>query len=377
MIYAVISDIHANETALRKVLDDAKAQGAQRIVCLGDVVGYGPQPLETIKLLQLENAIMIAGNHDDAVAGRVSEGDFIDLARDAVLRHREALGAKMCNFLASLPYTVEFGEAIASHGDFTVPEKFFYIENEEDARANFNAINSRLAFVGHTHNPNIFLTGQSGAIYKIDPQDFIVEDDKRYIVNPGSVGYPREKDGQCFSSYVLYDDEERSVTFRSLPFAISSVMQRGESSSNSKKRFLGIIMTAVLALMAIFVLYIVFNKEDGVSKINISAVDQLILEEKTLKMSPEMKYLGLNLVLDNKAGFAPVNVKIEFLDEVGRVVEEDSKTVKLSSRALSDIKVKTRDKAKRVKITLMKQKREDNVKIIEFAPFLSVEKKRL
>ena len=126
-----------------------------------------------------------------------------------------------------------------------------------------------------------------------------------------------------------------------------------------------------------YILYIVFNKEDGVPEINISEVDQLILEEKTLKMSPEMKYLGLNLVLDNKAGFAPVNVKIEFLDEVGRVVEEDSKTVKLSSRALSDIKVKTRDKAKRVKITLMKQKREDNVKIIEFAPFLSVEKKRL
>lgn len=365
MIYAVISDIHANETALRKVLDDAKSQGAQRIVCLGDVVGYGPQPLETIKLLQLENAIMIAGNHDDAVAGRVSEDDFIDLARDAVLRHRESLGAKRCNYLASLPYTVEFGEAIASHGDFTSPEKFFYIETEEDARANFNAINSRLAFVGHTHNPNIFLTGQSGAIYKIDPQDFIIEDNKRYIVNPGSVGYPREKDGQCFSSYVLYDDEERSVTFRYLPFSISSVMQRGK---NFKKRFLGLVITAFLALMVMFVSYIIFNKED---------VDSLILEEKILEMSPKMKYLGLNLVLDNKAGSPPVNVKIEFLDESGSVVEEDSKTVKLSSRACSDIKVKTRDKAKRVKITVKKQKCEDSVMINEFAPFLSVEKKRL
>lgn len=377
MIYAVISDIHANETALRKVLADAKSQGAQRIVCLGDVVGYGPQPLETIKLLQLENAIMIAGNHDDAVAGRVSEGDFIDLARDAVMRHREALGAKMCNYLASLPYTVEFGEAIASHGDFTSPEKFFYIETEEDARANFNAINSRLAFVGHTHNPNIFLTGQSGAIYKIDPQDFIIEDDKRYIVNPGSVGYPREKDGQCFSSYVLYDDEERSVTFRSLPFAISSVMQRGENSNNSKKRFLWFVMTAILALMAIFVLCIVFNKEDGVSEINISEVDQLILEEKTLKMSPEMKYLWLNLDLDNKAGSAPVDVKMEYFDKDGVVIDSIPEKVSLYSRASRDIKVKTRKKASKVKITLMKQKREDNVKIIEFAPFLSAEKKRL
>lgn len=377
MIYAVISDIHANETALRKVIDDAKSQGAQRIVCLGDVVGYGPQPLETIKLLQLENAIMIAGNHDDAVAGRVSEGDFIDLARDAVLRHRESLGAKRCNYLASLPYTVEFGEAIASHGDFTLPEKFFYIETEEDARANFNAINSRLAFVGHTHNPNIFLTGQSGAVYKIPAQDFIIEDDKRYIVNPGSVGFPREEDGQCFSSYVLYDDEERSVTFRSLPFAISSVMQRGENSNNSKKRFLGFVMTAILALMAIFVLYIVFTNEDSVSEINISEVDQLILEEKTLKMSPEMKYLGLNLVLDNKAGSAPVDVKIEYFDKDGIVIDSIPEKVSLYSRASRDIKVKTREKASKVKITLMKQKREDNVKIFEFAPFLSAEKKRL
>ncbi|MBO7207465.1 MAG: metallophosphoesterase family protein, partial [Kiritimatiellae bacterium] len=214
MIYAVISDIHANESALRKVLEDARAHGAQRIVCLGDIVGYGPLPSETLNLLLSQNATIIAGNHDDAVSGRVDEDDFIDLARDAVLRHREMLPPKSRDILSSLPYTIAFGEAVAAHGDFTEPEKFNYIESEEDAAINFSSINSRLAFVGHTHVPGIYLTGQSGAVYIIDPQDFTVEDGKRYIVNPGSVGYPRVKDGKCFSSYVLYDSDERTVTFR-------------------------------------------------------------------------------------------------------------------------------------------------------------------
>ena len=91
MKYAIISDIHANVTALECVFADARANGAEKIVCLGDVVGYGPLPAEAVALVRRECFIVLAGNHDDAVSGRGDSSTFIDLAKEAVERHRAAL----------------------------------------------------------------------------------------------------------------------------------------------------------------------------------------------------------------------------------------------------------------------------------------------
>ena len=99
MKYAIISDIHANVTALQNVLADAKAQGAEKIVCLGDVVGYGPLPSETVALARKECFIVLAGNHDDAVSGRGDASTFIDLAKEAVERHRAALSEEDVEWL--------------------------------------------------------------------------------------------------------------------------------------------------------------------------------------------------------------------------------------------------------------------------------------
>ena len=198
MKYAVISDLHANESALRRVLADAKSHGADRVVCLGDIVGYGPLPAETLALARKSCVATVAGNHDDAVCGRHGDDTFTGLARDAVRRHREALQPADIAWLKSLPYTCEFGRAVAAHGDLFDPQKFYYVENESDAAATFDATDAQLVFVGHTHVPAIFLVGRSGNVYKTEPQDFTLEDGKRYIVNPGSVGYPRESGGKCF-----------------------------------------------------------------------------------------------------------------------------------------------------------------------------------
>ena len=249
MIYAVISDIHANKDALAKVIADARAEGAERIVCLGDIVGYGPEPQETLLLLKSEDAIIVAGNHDDAVSGRIQSEDFIDLAHDAVMRHKEALSQESLKYLSTLPYSAKIEGAIITHGDFLAPEKFGYIESEEDAKDNFLAIDSAVAFVGHTHIPEIFLVGQSGTVYKTQPQDFTIEEGKRYIINPGSVGYPRESGGQCHSSYVLYDSTAKTVEFRFLPFAVSSVMQKGIAPRRISKRKIFAI-TFLMALAA-------------------------------------------------------------------------------------------------------------------------------
>ena len=246
MKYAILSDLHANRDALDRVLADVAACGADTVVCLGDIVGYGPLPKETLERVRSSAAVVIAGNHDDAVSGRTSASDFIDLAGDAVIRHRDALTREDLNWLKALPHSASIDGATLVHGDLTDPAAFYYIDSEDAAKANFEATDATLVFAGHTHVPGIYLTGQSGKVYSLGMEDFVIEQGKRYIVNVGSVGYPRESNGQCQSTYVLYDSEEKSVRFRSIPFAVSSVLQRGRD--NRRRRRLVLSITALVLL---------------------------------------------------------------------------------------------------------------------------------
>lgn len=227
MIYAIISDIHANLEALEAALNDAASHGATEIVCLGDIVGYGPLPRETLRRVRETARIILAGNHDDAVSGRCNADGFIPLATEAVSRHRAALSTEELNALRDLPYTVAQDDMAFAHGDFSNPSAFNYIETPDSAAASFAATHAGILFVGHTHEPRVFRLGAIGTIESRPPQDFVREADTRYIVNVGSIGYPRTSDGICESSYVLYDTVSKSVKFRRLPFAVSSVMQRG------------------------------------------------------------------------------------------------------------------------------------------------------
>ncbi len=216
MRYAIISDIHANEDALRAVLTDARDEHADKIICLGDVLGYGPDAVAALELVYREAHICLAGNHDDAASGRFPADDFTEFAAAAIKRHRESLAPKALSWLGKLPYTCETDGFVCAHANFVAPEEFDYILDEDDAKASFEARNEQLLFVGHSHEPCIFVLGASGVPHKLPADDFILEDGKRYIVNPGSVGYPRS--GNCRSSYCIYDTQTRTVCFRFLPF---------------------------------------------------------------------------------------------------------------------------------------------------------------
>ena len=168
MTYAIISDVHANEIALAAVLADARRHGVGRVICLGDVVGYGPEPARTIATIRRTAAVTLAGNHDDAVAGRLDASDFIDLAADAVARHREAISTGDLDWLKSLPYVFKGRSFACAHGDFTSPRAFKYVSDVSEAAANFAARAEQLLFVGHSHVPGIFLTGASGKVYSAE-----------------------------------------------------------------------------------------------------------------------------------------------------------------------------------------------------------------
>ena len=220
MRYAIISDVHANEAALRAVLTDAADAQAEKIICLGDVLGYGPEPVAALELVYRRAHVCLAGNHDDAVAGRFPVEDFTDFAAEAVQRHRAAITHEAKDWLTHLPYTCAFEGFACVHGDFSNPENFNYVLEPQDALPSWEARTEQLLFVGHSHQPGIFVLGASGTPHRIDAADFTLEDGKRYIVNPGSVGYPRS--GDCRSSYCIYDDAERTVEFRTLPFDLDS-----------------------------------------------------------------------------------------------------------------------------------------------------------
>ena len=220
MRHAIISDVHANESALRAVLTDAVDARADKVICLGDVLGYGPEPVAALELVYRCAHVCLAGNHDDAVSRRFPVEDFTDFAAAAIARHRAALSQEAIDWLRRLPYTCEFDGFACAHGDFSDPKHFNYILEPKDALPSWNERPEQLMFVGHSHQPGIFVIGASGIPHLLAGVDFTLEDGKRYIVNPGSVGYPRS--GACRSSYCIYDDQSRTVFFRTLPFDLDS-----------------------------------------------------------------------------------------------------------------------------------------------------------
>ena len=340
MVYAIISDVHANAIALSAVLEDARRCGAKKLLCLGDVVGYGPEPESTVSTIRARAAFTLAGNHDDAVAGRLDPSDFIDLAADAVSRHREALSEENLAWLKSLPYTYNGKSFLCAHGDFTSPRTFEYVSDEKEAAANFAATKAQLMFVGHSHVPGIFLTGASGKVYSLPPTDFTLEDGKRYIVNPGSVGYPRTNGNICESTYVLYDDTEKTVSFRRLPFTVRSVMQTGRNPRRLKKRIVAVAScaAAVVAGAAAWMLAPEERVEtvtevltNSVTKIveKVVAIKHIDRTENCMLFSTD-KWVRVEVKLTK--GSPAVQIQLVFKDESGKALLEKRWTAKKSKR---------------------------------------------
>ena len=345
MVYAVISDVHANAIALSAVLDDARRCGAKKILCLGDVVGYGPEPESAATTIRTRAALTIAGNHDDAVSGRLDATDFIDLAADAVSRHREALSEENLSWLKSLPHVYNGKSFSCAHGDSTSPETFEYVSDESEATANFAATRAQLMFVGHSHVPGIFLTGASGRVYSLPPTDFTLEDGKRYIVNPGSVGYPRTDGNVCESTYVLFDDTERTVAFRHIPFTVRSVMQTGRNPKRMKKRVItAIACAAAVAAGAAAWMLAPEERVETVTEVFTNSVTKVVEKTVTevvaiakvdrtecLLISPASKKAKVEVKLAKNSPAA--QLQLTFKDAADKIIWEERWTAKKSKKA--------------------------------------------
>jgi predicted phosphodiesterase len=233
MRYAIVSDIHANLQAWNAVLLDIRSSKVDKILCLGDLVGYGPQPAETLQSLYENVDHFILGNHDAAACGKLDASYFNDGAREIIEWTRLQLNPEAMRFLEQLPLTLHAHTFRCAHGDFAAPGSFHYVVDAADAEPSWQTVEEQLLFVGHSHDPAIFVRGHSGAPHRVAPQDFMMEAGKRYLVNVGSVGQPR--DGDTRACYCIYDTANGSVMWRRIPFDIDAYRQAMMAAGLSTK----------------------------------------------------------------------------------------------------------------------------------------------
>ncbi len=192
MRIAVVSDIHANLPALEAVLE--AVAGRDRLWVLGDIVGYGPYPDAVVERLRNEDAVAVQGNHDAAVLGRLPLGAFNDLARAAVAWTAETMRQDNLDWLAGLPDTRVEGDFTLVHGSPRDP-LWEYLFSVPAARINLAAFETRYCIVGHTHHQLTF-RDDDGQVEALPARHGgrLTLDERRCILNPGSVGQPRDGD---------------------------------------------------------------------------------------------------------------------------------------------------------------------------------------
>ncbi|MFA6568409.1 MAG: metallophosphoesterase family protein [Victivallales bacterium] len=240
MRYAIVSDLHANRPALKSVLADIASSNIDEIICLGDIVGYGPNPAEVLEIAYSKIHHFVLGNHDAVIGGKITSENFNDDARMMIEWTSRALDDKAVNFFNSLPLEVKGDNFRCAHGEFANPGRFGYILEADEAIDSFNACNDQIMFAGHSHVPGLFVVGKSGIPHWVDPVDFGIENEKRYIVNVGSVGLPRD-DG-IRSCYCIFDTEKRDVLFRKVAFDIDEYIacQKKSKAPDSPTYFIDI-----------------------------------------------------------------------------------------------------------------------------------------
>jgi len=211
MRYAIIADIHSNLAAFTAVLDDIERRGGvEEIWCLGDVVGYGPDPGQCIELLRQCNHVCIAGNHDLAAIGKIDTSDFNPDAATANHWTTRQLSTADANYLENLPLVMEKDGFTLAHGSPREPI-WEYLLSISSARENFTYFQSQFCLVGHSHVPLVFRYSNTGdcslSPFKASVGLFLGKD--RLIINPGAIGQPR--DGDPRASYAIYDSEAKMI----------------------------------------------------------------------------------------------------------------------------------------------------------------------
>src|SRR5438132_4971233 len=222
MKYAIIADIHANLEAVQVVLEDIKQQKCIHYACLGDVVGYNANPKECLDIVRSMNIPVVKGNHDEYCSTDQPLDGFNPAAAEAVNWTRKQLSAYDRQWLRDLKYVRMVTSFTIVHATLDGPQRWGYVFDKLAAAASFTYQNTSVCFFGHTHVPVAFIRDREvrGGTYS----KFKIEPGRKYFINVGSVGQPR--DANAKAAYVIYDLNDVTIELRRLDYDLATTQAK-------------------------------------------------------------------------------------------------------------------------------------------------------
>lgn len=229
MRLAIIADIHSNLEALESVLACIDQERVEAILNLGDLVGYNASPNECLGLLKSRQVWSLAGNHDLALFDSERAQHFNIIAYQALMWCRQQVRQEFLDFLQNLPLVREqAGSFLACHGTPTSPDTYiaYHFQGKRALKQLQGHLNLRVCFFGHTHRRALWYRDIRGkvALQQITQPKLVLSPEGHYLINPGSVGQPR--DGNPEAAYAIFDDEDFSVHFKSAAYDIAKAQSR-------------------------------------------------------------------------------------------------------------------------------------------------------
>ena len=223
MKYAVLGDIHSNCDAFQAVVDDARnVRNVDRFVGVGDIVGYNANPVECVNLVRELDCITVRGNHDHYCCHDDSLSDLNPVAANVVKWTRAQLNDEQLAYLRRLRMVRAIDGFTLVHSTLDMPEKWGYVFEEVEADASFNYQTTTVCFHGHTHVPVVY--EKASGIRRTTYKNFKAAMGRKYFINVGSVGQPR--DGDPRAAYVVYDSKSKEVELRRVPYDISTAQEK-------------------------------------------------------------------------------------------------------------------------------------------------------
>ena len=229
MRLAIISDIHSNLEALESVLAQIRQESVDAVLNLGDLVGYNASPNECLEILLGQNFFNLAGNHDLALLEPERAESFNIIAHQALIWSREQVHPGFRKFLEALPLTQEFGDHfLACHGTPTSADTYiaYHFQGKRVFKQMVKQTKLKVCFFGHTHRRALWHRDIRGTVIsrEITRPKVELAREGHYLINPGSVGQPR--DGNPEAAYAIFDAEEFSIHFKSVPYDVAGAQQR-------------------------------------------------------------------------------------------------------------------------------------------------------
>ena len=222
MRFAVLSDIHANLEAFDAVMADARENKCTDFVCLGDVVGYNANPHECVERMREMDCPIVKGNHDEQASLFESSRDFNEIAEAAIQWTRDQLTDEDKEWLRGLKLQRQVRDFTIVHATLDTPEQWGYVFNNLDAAASFTYQQTTVCFFGHTHVPMGFI--RDGGVQRQRIDKLRIDPSKKYFINVGSVGQPR--DGDWHAAYCIYHIESNVVEQRRVKYDLETAQKK-------------------------------------------------------------------------------------------------------------------------------------------------------